>query len=86
MKDIDRGIYARTDYDIGYEEGRREAEEICERERMTLRDQFAMAALTGILGLSNGEDSPYFVTEEEKIAVFAYKYADAMLAARKGGE
>jgi len=44
--------------------------------RLTLRDQFAMAAMTGLLSdpSSSGPDGA---------AMVAYKYADAMLEARK---
>lgn len=43
----------------------------------TLRDQFAMAALTGLLA---SED----MIDEDKAATLAYDCADAMLAARDG--
>lgn len=50
-----------------------------ERLRMTLRDQFAMAALTGILSAPD----QYTLTEYEVSAVReAYKCADAMMEAR----
>lgn len=44
---------------------------------LTLRDQFAMAALTGILG--NPEFDEFL---PEQWASEAYKYADAMMKAR----
>lgn len=45
---------------------------------VTLRDQFAMAALTGMLtDTRNGDD------HESEIACMAYAYADAMLEARE---
>lgn len=48
-------------------------------ETLTLRDQFAMAALTGIMATdSDGEHA------EEWVAKRAYHLADAMLTARKG--
>lgn len=85
MREIDQGIYCyKTEYENGYEKGRREAEEICKHERMTLRDRFAMAALTGNLAFAH----PDFcvVTDVKNQAEYAYELADAMLAARKGGE
>jgi len=45
----------------------------------TIRDQFAMAALTGILGA--GEWNNYPMKQQ---CADAYDYADAMLEARKG--
>lgn len=53
-----------------------------ERDRLTLRDQFAMAALTGILANDNllpadNEFVPY------RASGCAYEIADAMLEARK---
>ena len=46
--------------------------------RMTLRDQFAMAALTGIVSA----DSDYQLSLDE-VSVMAYDYATSMLEARK---
>lgn len=48
-------------------------------ETLTLRDQFAMAALTGIM--AHDRDDEY---AEEWVANRAYYLADAMLTARKG--
>jgi hypothetical protein len=45
-------------------------------ETVSVRDQFAMAALTAVI--TAGESS-----EPKKAAKYAYEYADAMLAARK---
>jgi hypothetical protein len=47
----------------------------------SLRDQFAMAALTGLIG-------SYAYPEEvsKRIASTAYVLADSMLKARKGGD
>jgi len=45
-------------------------------EVVTMRDQFAMAALTAVV--TAGESS-----EPEMAAKYAYQYADAMLEARK---
>ena len=64
----------------------------------TLRDRFAMAALTGLLsqhcdevrdeyeyGNGNGQMTPYWKRHEsEQVADVAYEFADAMLAARQG--
>ena len=47
------------------------------QEQPTLRDQFAMAALSGMLG-----HPKCAVSEPEKDAKWAYKYADAMMEAR----
>ena len=44
---------------------------------MVLRDYFAGQALTGLLAHPVGED------DGEKVAQYAYEYADAMLEARK---
>ena len=48
--------------------------------RMTLRDWFAGQALAGILAGSRTSNGIEWIPEE------AYAYADAMLAARKGGQ
>jgi len=45
----------------------------------TLRDQFAMAALTGCLASQPWQDSPY---NHDEIAVLALAQADAMMVAR----
>ena len=46
---------------------------------VTLRDQFAMAALQGMLTDSKNGD-----VHETEIACMAYAYADAMLEEREG--
>lgn len=43
----------------------------------TLRDQLAMAALTGLLAYSDADATP------ETFSQLAYEYADAMMEARK---
>ena len=51
----------------------------------TLRDEFAMAALTGMLAYSWVNPSSGNVTENctcETAAMVAYNYADAMIAQR----
>ncbi len=48
----------------------------------TLRDQFAMAALTGLINRAFSE----LGNSESAYAALAYEYADAMLEARKTGE
>ena len=59
-------------YEIGFNEGLQKGVAI-------LRDQFAMAALTGMLATP----SPYSgATRVEEVAEGAYKYADAMLQER----
>lgn len=56
-------------------------------EQVTLRDQFAMAALTGMT--ANPSTRAYMErvsieqTDAEMFADYAYEYADAMLAARE---
>ncbi len=45
----------------------------------TLRDQFAMAALTGMTANTNTDESYDVIVGD------AYRYADAMLAARAAG-
>jgi len=47
-----------------------------ERDRLTLRDQFAMAALTGLIPSISSSNWT-------KIAEHSYEVADAMLAARE---
>lgn len=47
----------------------------------TLRDRFAMAALTGILSGCSGADANF--PPEGKAARWAYEYADAMLRHRE---
>lgn len=54
-----------------------------EPESPTLRDRFAMAALTGLCASLNGTDNWEVLGNEG--AIYAYEFADAMLAARKGG-
>lgn len=49
------------------------------QDRPTLRDQFAMVALTGIITRS----ATYFGIEEfDKLAVWSYEIADAMMKVR----
>jgi hypothetical protein len=49
------------------------------QDRPTLRDQFAMAALTGIITRS----ATYFGIEEfDKLAMWSYEIADAMMKVR----
>lgn len=56
---------------------------------MTLRDWFAGMALSGLIGkayyAASQTDDP-FTGISETLAVVSYGMADAMLAARKGGE
>jgi len=47
----------------------------------TLRDQFAMAALQGLLA-----SEPVFGAKPEPVAEAAFDYADAMLKAREDGQ
>jgi hypothetical protein len=47
---------------------------------LSLRDYFAAAALQGLIFHNN-----YGAVSDENIARGSYQYADAMLAARKGG-
>ena len=54
-----------------------------EPEAPTLRDQFAMAALTGLCASLNGTDNWEVLGKEA--AIYAYEFADAMLEVRKGG-
>lgn len=50
--------------------------------REHLRDQFAMAALTGLLPKDNGRHIAPYTQDIKYTAGFAYEIADAMLAAR----
>ena len=53
---------------------------------MTLRDWFAGQALAGILGGGFADTIPHDdLNGGRDAAAFAYQYADAMIAARKGG-
>ncbi len=51
-----------------------------QNDQKSLRDEFAMAALTGLI--ANGKTDPEEYTYEF-IAMVAYKFADRMLAERK---
>lgn len=51
-------------------------------ETRKLRDEFAMAALTGLLADPNPFDTVGGETVEQAYAEAAYSYADAMLAER----
>lgn len=62
--------------------GQRTMESICSISRdmeklPTLRDQFAMAALQGLIACETTHGN------HEEFAEWAYEYADAMIAARK---
>jgi hypothetical protein len=50
----------------------------------TLRDEFAMAALTGMLSHGQGPNTAWH-DHMPSAAEWAYEFADAMLDARKGG-
>jgi hypothetical protein len=53
---------------------------------MTLRDWFAGQALAGILGGGFADTIPHDdLNGGRDAAAFAYQYADAMIAERKGG-
>jgi hypothetical protein len=57
-----------------------------EHNGMTLRDWFAGQALAGILGGGFADTIPHDdLNGGRDAAAFAYQYADAMIAARKGG-
>jgi len=57
-----------------------EAEQAAKQARAELRDRFAMAALTGLLG-----DPESSMESNDWLAKVAYEYADAMLKARGDG-
>ncbi|MDH0368004.1 Arc family DNA-binding protein [Brucella anthropi] len=48
----------------------------------TLRDEFAMAALTGML---HRPEIHSMIKDQDSAALFCFQQADAMIAARKGG-
>ena len=50
--------------------------------RVSLRDQFAMAALTGLLA-GQTEVACEALAHAEKAAAWSYEYADAMMKARE---
>lgn len=55
-------------------------------DELTLRDQFAMAALTAMLTGNvnfNEDEAGNYITTEEEFAACAYRMADAMMEARK---
>jgi hypothetical protein len=56
-------------------------------EQSTLRDQFAMAALTGLLANSynSGHSQPLAEAPSEMFSRFAYEQADFMLKQREEG-
>lgn len=51
--------------------------------KVTLRDLFAAAALAGMGGRVCIIDEPWAATENDRVAVGAYRIADAMLRARE---
>jgi hypothetical protein len=54
--------------------------------RQAQRDRFAGQALAGILGGGFADTIPHDALDSGRdAAAFAYQYADAMIAARKGG-
>lgn len=59
-----------------------ESREIREGKLTRLRDEFAMAALTGLTSAVDGEGT-YTWNEPKDVADCAYGIADAMLAARE---
>lgn len=59
------------------------AAKVADYEKNQLRDQFAMAALTGIWA---SESPEYEIGDLERIAAKAYAQADAMLKAREKRE
>lgn len=75
----DPKIVEGVEYVNGHEQAQ-QAGEFTPQDAPTLRDQFAMAALTGLLCVPIG--SQYTNT---MAASDAYNYADAMLAAREAG-
>jgi len=74
--DYDRGHM--DGYNKGHQEGYAEALEDARSGTPNLRDQFAMAALPGLIAHASGE-CPHKAPEA------AYAIADAMLAAREAG-
>lgn len=52
-------------------------------DEMSVRDRFAAAALTGLLGCVNGTNYLTHDGERVKLAHLAYLIADAMMAERK---
>jgi hypothetical protein len=64
-----------------------DAEQAAKQERKQLRDEFAKAALQGLVGISSSSGEPYGGEENHRawIAAEAYALADAMLAEREKG-
>lgn len=56
------------------------------RPGMSLRDYFAAKAMASILHGTQVSDESYWAEACRRVAVMSYRAADAMLAARGGGE
>jgi hypothetical protein len=85
MSDLQRALSTGSDYDIdeylsmvGPKQFREEVEELAQPSS-TMRDQFAMAALTGLLAQRRT-----LPEDMDLAASLAYTLADAMLKAREG--
>ena len=67
-----------------------QAEEKAKQSQTTLRDQFAQAAMTGLLSRPRESVNRYnsylhfYESDPKLLAAYAYEVADAMLAARGG--
>lgn len=75
-------IHTRS-YERGYQDALNATNEC------TLRDQFAMAALTGLISVGDrlmSNRNPSKIADERDTAEEAYIYADAMFTARQGSQ
>lgn len=87
---MNQGARDANDESRHYAESRHRERELKQwAEQPTLRDQFAMAALTGLLATPEPEGSvwPHGVSTDDQIMAYlarkAYSYASAMVEARK---
>lgn len=74
------GVYLDSDKDNEWGFSLNELATVADAESPTLRDQFAMAALTGLVSQSNGTA---FSSDKESGATWAYDMAQAMMKARE---
>lgn len=81
-KKIDDGGHA---FPVCFEGGQNSGEQPYFHEGMSLRDWFAGQALVGQLAFSPPDDPYNKFHEPEDVARMCYQFADAFLAARKGG-
>ncbi len=80
------GMYSDEELEIFAKRERARERKLAEEKEAkdaTLRDQFAMAALSGVIAKSRGFNGSAFSSEYEEYVCEAYKYADTMLKQRE---